>query len=248
MLTQTQGGGVLDTECPLACGTCALAPVTVYSPTACADPTQITNLRKEIRHLAADKTIARLGENIPFLHTLESGWAFQFRMLSDRRRQILSFIIPGDIISLELLLWDAPALPFSVRSLTPVRLCTFERTAMKAVLGKTPAQVTKLAEEAATYMENVYRRTTDIGRRTARGRLAQLILELMSRLARRNLGSSESFPFPLKQEHIADALGLTVVYVNRTLTNLRKDGIVEFDRQKMSILNLEALQSIADED
>ena len=52
----------------------------------------------------------------------------------------------------------------------------------------------------------------------------------------------------MKQEHIADALGLTVVYVNRTLTNLRKDGIVEFDRQRMSILNLEALQSIADED
>lgn len=247
MLTQTRQA-ILDSECPLECGTCALAPVTVYSPTVCADPTQITNLRKEIRHIAADKTIVRLGENLNFLQTVESGWAYQFRTLSDGRRQILSFIIPGDIISLELLLWDALALPFSVKSLTPVRLCTFERTAFKAILGKTSAQEAKLAEEVALYMENVYRRTADIGRRTARGRLAQLILELMGRTARRNLGSSELFPFPLRQEHFADALGLTVVYVNRVLMTLRNDGVIDFDRKRMSILNLDALRRMADEE
>lgn len=103
-------------------------------------------------------------------------------------------------------------------------------------------------EAATIYMENVYRRTTDIGRRTARGRLTQLILELMSRTSRNNLGTSGAFPFPLKQEHFADALGLTVVYVNRTLTNLRRDGIIDFDRQRMSILNLAVLQGIAEED
>lgn len=247
MLTQARSG-LLDLECPLACDTCPLARNTLYGPVVSADPAQITHLRKEIRHVAPDKTISRAGENSQFVYTIELGWAFQFRMLSDRRRQILSFVIPGDTISLDILLWEAVAAPFSVKSMTPVRLCVFERAAFKAILGQTPAQTARVAEEAAIYLENIYRRTTDIGRRTARGRLAQLILELAARLTCRNLGSSESFPFPLKQEHIADALGLTVVYVNRTLTNLRKDGIIEFDRQRMSILNLGVLQSMADED
>lgn len=240
--------GVLNSNVPISCDACPLASYTVYGPTVCGNYSRITNLRKEIRLLAADKTIVRAGDKINLLHTIESGWAFQYRTLSDGRRQILAFLIPGDIISFETLIWNPVALPFAVRSLTPVRLCTFEAGSFKAGLNNTPEQTKKLSDDFSAYMESLYRKVADIGRRTARGRLAQLILELMGRTSLRNLGSSESFPFPSKQEHIADALGLTVVYVNRTLTNLRNESVIDFDRQNMRILKLGVLRRIADEE
>ena len=140
------------------------------------------------------------GENIQFLHTLDIERLGVFNSEVAVRSAAAEFS-PSSFRA-TLFPWSYCCGTTPVASLlrkefsaTPVRLCTFERTAFKAILGKTPAQVAKLAEEAAAYMEKVYRRTTDIGRRTARGRLAQLILELMSRLARRNLGSASDFPF-----------------------------------------------------
>jgi len=236
----------LNSESPVSCDACPLASLTVYSPTVCANPTRITNLRKAVRYIAADKIVARQGEKLEVVYTIESGWAFQFITLSDGRRQILSFMVPGDIISMELL-WGALALPFSIRSVTPVRLCVFEGAAFKAVLGETLAQTTTLAEDTTSYLESVFRKTTDIGRRSANGRLSQLLLELMGRANRRQVGPSEAFYFPWKQEHIADALGLTVVYVNRTLMNLRKGGVIDFDHKVMTIRDINALRSMADE-
>lgn len=90
-------------------------------------------------------------------------------------------------------------------------------------------------------------RTVDIGRRSASGRLAQLLLELMEHTARRQLGPHEPFYFPWRQEHLADALGLTVVYVNRTMMNLRKSEIIDLDQKLLNIRDINALRRIADE-
>lgn len=52
-------------------------------------------------------------------------------------------------------------------------------------------------------------------------------------------------PFPLRQEDIADALGLTHAHVNRTLKSLREARIIEYDHRLMRILNFPSLVALA---
>ena len=82
---------------------------------------------------------------------------------------------------------------------------------------------------------SVSQRLVDVGRRSALGRIAQFILQLELRLRSRQMSVDGSFDFPVRQEHMADALGLTTVYVNRTLDRLRRLEIIQFNRNRMTV-------------
>ena len=67
-----------------------------------------------------------------------------------------------------------------------------------------------------------------IGRRSAAERMAHFLLELGARLALVGMGSKAGYACPLTQSHLADALGLSAVHVNRVLRQLREDGLATF--------------------
>ncbi len=85
-----------------------------------------------------------------------------------------------------------------------------------------------------------------LGRQTAYERVAHLLLELYERA--RLLGDADGgrFSLPLTQEVLADALGLSVVHVNRVLQQLRRDGYVELRTGQARLLNLSALTRLCD--
>lgn len=92
------------------------------------------------------------------------------------------------------------------------------------------------------HQELMAKHMISIGRRRAVGRVAELLLELRQRRSEQDLVSDDVMPFPLRQEDIADALGLTHAHVNRTLKSLRDSGIIKYDKASMRILDLSALQ------
>jgi CRP-like cAMP-binding protein len=232
---------------PLDCSTCALGPVAVYSPTYDAQPSTITNLRKGIRYVAGKRTIFHEGERPDVICTLYSGWACRFRLLPSGRRQIVSFLIPGDVISPELHLFGKNyVLPFGVKSITAVQLCVFDLEAfIRACDSKEQKQ--QFQENGAHYVAALYRRLTDTGRGSAASRIARLFLEFEERLRRRNLTQGGAFHLPLRHENIADALGLTTVHVSRILSGLREDGIVSFEDKTVRIRDEDRLRRVAED-
>jgi CRP-like cAMP-binding protein len=72
----------------------------------------------------------------------------------------------------------------------------------------------------------------------------RLVLEIEQRAKTRGLLSNGTIPFPLRQTHIADALGLTAVHVNRTINALRRDGLITCHRGAMVIEDRNALEEI----
>lgn len=89
-------------------------------------------------------------------------------------------------------------------------------------------------------------RLIDVGRRSAAPRIASFILRLKRRLVRRGLATESTMPFPLRQSHIADALGLTTVHVNRMLSAFRAEGILTIDQGQLAILRPARFAEIAD--
>jgi CRP-like cAMP-binding protein len=83
--------------------------------------------------------------------------------------------------------------------------------------------------------------TLSLGRRSAIERLAHLLCELSVRLGAES-DEESSFAFPLTQEQIGDALGLTAVHVNRTMHQLRADGLIEIANRYLTIPNIAKLR------
>lgn len=233
---------------PLVCRDCALGELAVYGPTRTANPDHIYARRRKISTYPAHKTLLHEGQPLLDIHTIYSGWAYCLRTLGDGRRHILSFLIPGDLVPIEGLYCPGYTLPFSVKSLTALSLCTFAISDMIEVMATSELQRASLAGTAHACISEHSRRITDIGQRSAMGRVAQLILELERRLSIRGLSNNGSFVFPPRQQDLADALGLTTVYVNRTLDRLRKERIIALKKGQMTIISFEQLNRIADEE
>lgn len=167
------------------------------------------------------------------------GWACRFRLLSDGRRQIVGFLLPGDVIGYAR--HAGAVFPTTIGTITQVRLVD----APLAPAGKSPIgdayAVSGALEEAY-----LYNHVVRLGRQTAYERIAHLFLELRERLSLAGIGQGNSFPMPLTQELLADTLGLTSVHINRTLQLLRREQMLEVGDGMVTLIEADALMGIAD--
>jgi CRP/FNR family transcriptional regulator len=179
-----------------------------------------------------------------FVPIICSGWAMSSIALPDGRRQIISFLLPGDIVSAGSLL--APFSGQSVEAITEVTYRKFKRSEIKALLfGRFDLleKLFSLWNEAKTRSDQL---ALDLGRRRADERIARLILRLAEKVGKRSLARTQTFDFPLRQRHIADATGLTPVHVSKILGELQRAGLIEINSRSLTIINGPELQRVAD--
>jgi CRP/FNR family transcriptional regulator len=87
----------------------------------------------------------------------------------------------------------------------------------------------------------------DLYRRPAEARIARLLLSLLSRLNRANTEDGDTFEFPLRQQHLADALGLTAVHVCKVMSRLRAARTIAVERRHLTIFDRKALELMAEQ-
>lgn len=202
-------------------------------------------MRTAVLRFRAHQVIKRPNEAIDRVYTLKEGWACRSVMFQDGRRQILSFMLPGDTICVEGICVEDYALPYQARALTDVTLCSFSPTRLHDVVFASEQQREFFARYVLEQKALAERRLADIGRRRAMGSLAQLVLELFRTLSARGLAEGTVIDFPLRQEDIADALGLTPAHVNRTLVLLKRRGVMEISQSKLRVMDMAELLATA---
>lgn len=208
---------------PTICYECALRACGLFKPVSSEELQSISEVLREQVSLPAGAEIIRAGNDSTELYTLYSGWAFRFKTLPDGRRQILNFLLPGDLIGLQAAMFDAAL--HGIEALTDVRLCMLPRHKVWALFGQRPGLAFDVAWLGAREESIVDGNLTSVGRRTAAERVAALIVTLYKRAKALGLVTNETFAFPLTQQHIADALGMSLVHTNKTLARLRRSGM-----------------------
>jgi len=235
------GAAVLDEEglaSPLAQ---KLSRLVTLAP---AEIAVLRELQGSHRRIVRGREIVAEGRNYDGLLILIDGAALRYRVLNDGRRQVLNIVLPGDFIGypgcfFENALYSIAALGDCIVSPVPfARLLGLFETHSR--LGA--AIFWLLSCETAMYAEHLI----GVGRRSALERVAHFLLELLTRLQAIGLADERSFSLPLTQELIADALGLSVQYVNQTLRQLREEGLALIERQQVTILDAEGLAALAD--
>ena len=157
-------------------------------------------------------------------------------------------ILSGDAIGL--LGAVTPVATSSVTALGDLSAVPFAPTAVVRAIARSPRLGAALFWAAAREQEILAEHLVSLGRRSARERVAHLFLELWARLRVRGLSDGNQLQVPLTQQIIADALGLSVVHVNRTLRQLAAEGLLTVKRESVSLLDLEQLLRVTgfDED
>lgn len=228
-----------------ACHACAAAPFALYAPAHRQSPARIERLRQFTREVQAQRAIHTPGQELDFAFTLARGWACRFVLLADGRRQILSFLLPGDTVGFGAL-WTKNYTPnYGIATLTSVSLCGFPHAPLRALINECPDQRRHFARYITGLCREAEERLTDVGQRSAESRIASLVLDLHGRLSARGLVHKHTFPLPLRQQDFADALGLTIAHINRTLRRLRQAKLLEIDAGLARAPDLDALKRCA---
>ena len=237
-------------ECPPHCSACRLRQTDAFSAVKPAELAFVEAFRSATSQISAGGTIIYEQKPSGKLFTLYSGWAFRYKTLSDGRRQILNFLLPGDFIGLQQEFADSAM--HGIEAVTDVALCVFPRNGLWDLFRQYPSlgyDITWLSAREEGFVDDIL---LTAGRRNATERVAMLLMHLYRRLARIGLerkdadGMGSSIDFPINQQHIADNLGLSLVHTNKTLRRLQRLGLHEIKDGRLRLLNTKALARIAD--
>lgn len=168
---------------------------------------------------------------------LIEGWAAQVRDFRDGRRQVLHLMVPGDVI-----------LPVQRGGASPTVVALTDILVAGAPAAENQDSGLGLAYSLSADIERacLQRQVARIGRLDAYERLADLFLELGDRLSLADPSALESFALPLTQETLADSLGLTSVHINRTLQQMRREGVIDDHRRTIKLLEPDHLRTLVD--
>jgi CRP-like cAMP-binding protein len=187
--------------------------------------------------------IAREGENPTVIRLLVSGWACRYKDLPDGRRQIVGFFLPGDFCDLNVYILSE--LDHSIGALTPVRYFEIPPQKFQELIDARP-HLTRALLWHEMLCSGIQREwLLSIGQRSPLERLAHLFVELYERLKAIGLANGHGFDFPITQHNLAEANGLSLVHVNRTLQEMRRAGLIELAERQLRIIDLEHLKKIA---
>lgn len=203
----------------------------------------LAGLCEQIRDVPAKRYLARNGDRLTSFPVILSGWAVVFQILRDGGRQITRILLPGDAVG-----YDSPppgsALEEAV-TLSGCKVANIRHADMAEAVERFPA----IGEALRAYgrQDNAVLSSwvINVGRRDALERLTHLMCETRYRLAMIEPRPGNTIHFPLTQDDLADALGLTPVHVNRKLQQLRMDGLISLRSRQLTFHDLHALEQLA---
>ena len=183
------------------------------------------------------------GERVRNIHIVLSGLAARYKLLNEGERQIMAFLVPGDICDVEVFVLEE--MDHGIAAVSEVSCALVPADEMKALLTEMSTLTQALWWSTMTDSAVLRERIIDHGRRDAHERIAHLFYEMLFRYRMVDAAEDNDIPFPLTQEELADATGLTPVHVNRTLKQLRDEGLIELRGRVLKVLDAPRLKDVA---
>ena len=162
------------------------------------------------------------GDPARHVYNLTEGTVSVSRSLTDGRRQILGFLLPGDFLGLE----PGESHRCDAEALTEAKVCRFERTTFDAFLQDNPEVALRLLRIASSDLAQAARHELLLGRKTAVERIATFLIDLRDRSGARHL-RTHPLALPMTRSEIADYTGMTIETVSRVLGRLKSGKVIE---------------------
>jgi CRP-like cAMP-binding protein len=199
----------------------------------------LEELTRNSKPISAHTDLIREGDPTDGVYLIMTGWACRYKILPDGERQIMAYFIAGDLCDQRIFVLKR--MDHSIGTVTPVAVAVITAQTIIDITDRYPRIAralwwSTLVDEAITreWMVNV-------GQREALERVGHLICEMFVRLRAVGLVENLRFDFPVTQTELADTVGLSTVHANRTLQELRADGLISWKGRRLTILDLNRL-------
>ncbi|WP_314949965.1 Crp/Fnr family transcriptional regulator [Bradyrhizobium cosmicum] len=207
------------------------------------DQARLARMRYKLKTLDNGAYLVREGDRPTNSIVVVSGVLSRQRVISERN-QISSFYIAGDMPDLHTL--HLPVMDHELRSVGSSTVASVAHADLREMMRDSPGLTQAFWREtlihAAIYREWI----ENLGARQALGRIAHLLCELATRMELVGLLDNGSLHLPFTQQDVADACGLSVVHVNRTLQELRREGLIEWRNHTVQLLDRARLEDAAE--
>lgn len=181
---------------------------------------------------------------VDHVYVLVRGMACRYKMLPGGERQILGYVIPGDVCDVHFVTLNKS--DHSLVLLGDSDVVKIPTHKIKALLAEHP-RIERALSLAALHDIVILREwLVNVGQRDALQKVSHFFCEITHRLARiGQVAEDGSFELPINQAALADTTGLTPVHINRTLQRLRNDGLIRLCQRRLSIVDADRLAAIA---
>ena len=183
------------------------------------------------------------GSNSLQLFTVLRGMGIRYKITRDGRRQVLNFVFPGDLIGLQGSLMKE--MSHSIEARSKMTLCVFNRSDLFNFIHEHPQRGYDVTWMAAMQEHFLGEALTSVGQRSALQAVAWAILRLFERAQALEMTDEHTMRLPIRQQDLADALGLSLVHTNKTLGKLRERQLVGWSDGKITIPDPEKLANVA---
>ncbi len=177
------------------------------------------------------------------VHVILEGFACRYKLLADKNRQIMAYLVPGDCCDLHVAILSR--MDHSIATLTACKIALLPRKTVEDLTTHHPTIARALwwatLVDAGTTREWV----VNMGRRPADKRLAHLLCELLMRLQAVGLATDNSFVLPLTQRQLADTLAMTGVHLNRIVRQFRSQGLIVLRGHTITIRDVASFKEFA---
>jgi len=183
------------------------------------------------------------GDRVGCIFEIAKGIICGYRLSPDGTRHVVSFYFPGDLIAC---CWPDRS-TFSAQALTPVRVRRIPKSAIDHMIEQRPGFARQLLDLTGHELAVTRDHLMCIASKSAEAKIAGFLLALQHR-NRQQSKDPDTLDIPMTRVDIGDYLGLTIETVSRTLTKLRRSGVIDLPKATTILIKSgEALQSIAGE-
>ncbi|TPP06620.1 Crp/Fnr family transcriptional regulator [Rhizobium glycinendophyticum] len=227
----------------VSCYECPLRSIGQFRPFTNEELDFVAQFKRGELQADPGTTVLVEGARSAHLYTVLSGWGFRYKILEDGRRQILNYVVPGDMVGLQGAVMDE--MQHSVEALTPMTLCVFERSRLFSLFERHAGLGFDLTWLAAREEVILDEHLLSIGRRSALERASYLLAFLFDRGTLAGLLDDNRRHIPVTQMHFADTLGLSIVHTNKTLKKLADRELIRWRDRGCEVMDPEGLRAIA---
>ncbi len=204
----------------------------------------ITALSRGGQKFPANHVIIGEGSRPDHVCIILHGFAYRYKILPGGRRQILGYLVPGDLCDAHFAVFDQ--LDHSIATLGDAEVVRIPIQELLDLLARHPAIERGLSLAALVDRSILHEWLLNIGQRNAYQKLSHFLCELSVRLkAIGHVSADGTLELPLNQAALADTTGLTLVHINRTLQRMRAESLIALRGRRLTILDLERLAAVA---
>jgi CRP-like cAMP-binding protein len=193
-----------------------------------------------VMSLSRGRELFAEGDAADSLYRVTAGVLRTCRLLPDGRRQVESFLMPGDFIGFE----ARTVHMMSAEAITTVTLVRYSRTRIERLAETSCRLSRRLLDIAVRQLADAHNRLLLLGRKTAEEKLASFMLEMLDRT-----NADSTLELSMSRADIADYLGLTIETVSRTFSSFRQQGVLALpSATRVLILDRDALEELTGDD